>query len=395
MGGTMSIKLIELYNSCDKQTFKLIAGEKGLNNMVSWIHMVEGMEISVFVEPQELSFTTGIAFKNKEELFELVKCSYSSQASGFVINVGPFIEEIPKEVIAFCNEKNFPLFEMPWHVYLAEIMRKFCYQITLSDRIEMELSSAIRNAILYPTQKDIYISQLEKYGVSSERSYCIAIIENFYETDGIIESLDKQKEMLRKIENILSFEDKKVISLIIDNRFVIVFRNCEEEEVENIIRKNLVKLKNIKIGEKPIHIAIGNKVKNIENISISYKKALDVMKIQKRKNNPNQVMLYKDLGIYNILLALEDKQVLKDFYSNVLEPIEKHDELNGTDYIAVLESYLENNGSIKAVSEELFYHKNTICYKINRIQELTNCNLSDLKVRLNLLLALMIKDYLN
>lgn len=391
----MSIKLIELYNTCDKNNFKLIAGEKGLNNMVSWIHMVEGIEISLFVEPHELSFTTGIAFKNKDELFELVKCSYNSEASGFVINIGPFIKEIPSEVIEFCNKNNFPLFEMPWHVYLAEIMRKFCYQITLSDRIEMELSSAIKNLILYPSQKDIYIPQLEDYGVISENYYSIAVIEKFDEISGVLNNLEKQKEILKKIENLLTIGNQKVFSITIDNRYIVLFPNYEEEQIYTIMKKNIDKLKKILKGEEELYISLGERVKNIENISISYKKALNILKIQKRKNTKKQIMSYKELGIYNLFLAVEDKEVLVNFYKDKLEPIIRQDELNKSDYMIVLESYLENNGSIKAVSEELFYHKNTICYKINKIQELINCNLSDLKVRVNLLVALMIKDYIN
>ena len=197
----MGIKLSELYNSCDKKNFKLIAGEKNINNSVSWIHMVEGMEITQFVEPNELSFTTGIAIENEEELFELVKSSYHSNATGFVINIGPFISRIPEEIINFCNEHDFPLFEMPWHVHLAEIMRKFCYQITLAERVEIELSSAIKNALFFPSQKDSYMPELERHGFKSENSYCISIIEIFDSNNLPVIDMEKQLSLLKKIEN--------------------------------------------------------------------------------------------------------------------------------------------------------------------------------------------------
>lgn len=388
----MAIKLVELYNSCDKGSFKLIAGEKGLNNIVSWIHMVEGMEISVFVEPHELSFTTGIALKAKEELFELVKCSYNSKASGFVINIGPFIKEIPKAIIDFCNEHDFPLFEMPWHVYLAEIMRRFCYQITLSDRIDMELSSAIKNAIFFPNQKDIYIPQLERYGFSTDHNYCVTIIEILNSKNEIITNLDRQNYILKKIENTLVFDNKGIFSLVIENRFIILFSEADEEKINSIFKKNLQKIKDCLKEKEKILISIGSQVNDISNVFTSYKKAINVLKMQKKRNIEQEIILYKELGINKLLLSVEDPNVLKDFYKEYLEPIVQYDELNQTDYYIVLNSYLENNGSIKAVSEELFYHKNTICYKINKIQELMGFNLSDLKARTNLLIAIMIKE---
>lgn len=390
----MAVKLIELYNACDKRNFKLIAGGKGINNIVRWVHMVEGMEISIFIEQQELSFTTGIALKDENELFELVKCSYNSQATGFVINIGPFIKEIPKEIIEFCEQHDFPLFEMSWHVYLAEIMRKFCFQITQSERVEIELSSAIKNALFFPAREDMYIPQLERHGFSSENYYCIAAIEILDKKEAIITDIERQTLLLKNIENIFAFSNSGIFTLIIENRFIILFAGYGEEESKNILQKSLKKIKEtLKEGEK-IFISIGNRVKNIENLSNSYKKSLNVLKIQKCKNISQDIMLYKELGIYKLLLSIEDQEVLHEFYNENLYPIIKYDELNQTDYFKVLNSYLKNNGSIKAVSEELFYHKNTICYKINKIQELIDCNLSDLKVRTNLTIAMMVKEYI-
>lgn len=391
----MGIKLSELYNSCDKKNFKLIAGEKNINNSVSWIHMVEGMEITQFVEPNELSFTTGIAIENEEELFELVKSSYHSNATGFVINIGPFISRIPEEIINFCNEHDFPLFEMPWHVHLAEIMRKFCYQITLAERVEIELSSAIKNALFFPSQKDSYMPQLERYGFKSENSYCISIIEIFDSNNLPVIDMEKQLSLLKKIENALIFNSNGICSLIIENKFVILFSGYEELEVKNVYIQNLKRLKeNLGINNK-FFISIGNKVKKIEDLGKTYKNALNVLKLKKSENFSNEdIVLYSDLGLYKVILSVEDKQILKEFYDENLKSIIKYDELNETDYMKVLESYLRNNGSVKAVSQELFYHKNTICYKINKIEEILNIDFSDFKIRSNLYLSILIKNYI-
>lgn len=391
----MGIKLSKLYNSCDKKNFKLIAGEKNINNSVSWIHMVEGMEITQFVEPNELSFTTGIAIENEEELFELVKSSYYSNATGFVINIGPFISRIPEEIINFCNEHDFPLFEMPWHVHLAEIMRKFCYQITLAERVEIELSSAIKNALFFPSQKDSYMPQLERYGFKSENSYCISIIEIFDSNNLPVIDMEKQLSLLKKIENALIFNSNGICSLIIENKFVILFSGYEELEVKNVYIQNLKRLKeNLGINNK-FFISIGNKVKKIEDLGKTYKNALNVLKLKKSENFSNEdIVLYSDLGLYKVILSVEDKQILKEFYDENLKSIIKYDELNETDYMKVLESYLRNNGSVKAVSQELFYHKNTICYKINKIEEILNIDFSDFKIRANLYLSILIKNYI-
>ena len=127
----------------------------------------------------------------------------------------------------------------------------------------------------------------------------------------------------------------------------------------------------------------------------TYKNALNVLKLKKSENFSNEdIVLYNDLGLYKVILSVEDKQILKEFYDENLKSIIKYDELNETDYMKVLESYLRNNGSVKVVSQELFYHKNTICYKINKIEEILNIDFSDFKIRANLYLSILIKNYI-
>jgi len=54
--------------------------------------------------------------------------------------------------------------------------------------------------------------------------------------------------------------------------------------------------------------------------------------------------------------------------------------------------YLKYNGSIQAIAKELFTHRNTIQYRMNKIKELLDCNLEDAKDRFNYQLAFYIKD---
>ncbi|WP_372714645.1 PucR family transcriptional regulator ligand-binding domain-containing protein, partial [Ilyobacter sp.] len=59
----MAIKLSELYKSTSRKNMKLIAGKNGINNIVSWAHMIESIETTIFLDGQELAFITGIALE--------------------------------------------------------------------------------------------------------------------------------------------------------------------------------------------------------------------------------------------------------------------------------------------------------------------------------------------
>ncbi len=393
-GESMAIKLSELYKSTSRKNMKLIAGKNGMNNIVSWAHMIESIETTIFLDGQELAFITGIALEKvelKEKLYDLVEHTYKHKASGIVINTGPYIEKIPDNIIEFCDENNFPLFEVPWHTHLANLMKDFCYQITISDKTTLELSSALNNAIFFPSQHELYIPYLESKGFRTIWPYCITLVEIF-EQDGITAVSNKKRiKILKFIENIL-YSYERTIIYDVDDKIILAFANYTQEEIRNIIDEIKNRCMEILKNKEKIYLCVGENTKNIECIAKSARQALDVLKLQRKKGLSNEVSMYSDLGAYKLLLAIEDKDIIKKYYRETIEELVKNDDLKGTDYLTVLESYLRNSGSIKAVSEELFYHKNTVCYKLSKIEGILGCNLSYLDNRMTYRLALMIMD---
>ena len=388
----MAIKLSELYETTNKKDIKLIAGENGMDNVVRWAHMIEGIEISTFLEGQELSFVTGIALEKKEDLFELVKLTHYNHASGMVINIGPYIESISDEIIDFCNEHDFPLFEVPWHVYMANFIKSFCYQITISDRTNIELSSAVKNAIFFPDQVDLYIPQLEIHNFNSNWSYCIAVIEVLEGSTGKIIDEKKRSNLLKNIENIVTYAYERTFVFELEGRFIIAFAKYSEKEIKDIIAKVKKKCSELLNKKDDIYFCIGETTKNINCIAKSYRQAMDILKLQKRKEESNKISLYSELGLYKLLLSMEDKEVINEYYQETIEPLVKYDQLNGTDYILVLDTYLKYSGSVKEVAAQLFYHRNTINYKLAKIQEILSCDLSQLNTRLIYSIALMLRE---
>lgn len=79
----------------------------------------------------------------------------------------------------------------------------FCRKITEEGMAGIELSSAVKNAIFFPEQKDVYIPALERYHYSAEWSYCVAMIEVLAGAQKI------EKERQERLQNIL-----KIIYLI-------------------------------------------------------------------------------------------------------------------------------------------------------------------------------------
>lgn len=101
----MAVTLRKLLESVEEERIQILAGKNNLDRAVRWTHMVESIEISTFLEGQEIAFTTGAALKSEEDFFEMVKCIINNQATAIIVNIGPYIKEVPEKIIKYWKKK--------------------------------------------------------------------------------------------------------------------------------------------------------------------------------------------------------------------------------------------------------------------------------------------------
>ena len=382
----MAVLLSDLYESIKNQDVTLVAGERGMGNVVRWLHMVESNAISSFLDGQEIAFTTGVGLNRDETLLDLVKANNEHKASGMVINIGPFIKEVPKDVIDYCNKEGFPLFTVPWRVHMAEIMRSICYIITESDKYNLELSSAVKNAIFFSNQEELYVPQLERNNFLPTWTYCITVVEIMENGEKVSE--EKLQRYLKNMENYMIFSRKKTFVFELGGNIVLLFAGYAETMVKKTVTDML---KRCNFQKEQCYIGIGRATPNAQNIGKSYRQACQVLKLQKNTQNDKGVVAYQDLGIYTLLMDIENEDVINEYYAETIQKLVEYDKLNQTNYCEVLQCYLEHSGSVKETAEAMFVHRNTINYKINKVEEMLNCDLSELDTRLLYSIAFMLK----
>ena len=101
------------------------------------------------------------------------------------------------------------------------------------------------------------------------------------------------------------------------------------------------------------------------------------------------------MGIYKLLMGIEDKEIIVEYYNATLLPLLEYDDKNESDLALVLRSYLKHDGSVKAVADELFLHRNTVNYKIGKAGEVMNMDFSSLEARLQISLGFMLHDIIS
>ena len=98
------------------------------------------------------------------------------------------------------------------------------------------------------------------------------------------------------------------------------------------------------------------------------------------------------LGLSALLLEIGTPDALRRFSARLLEPLEAHEQQHGGDLIATLSAWLAAGCSTAAAAQALVVHRNTVTYRLGRVEQLTGRRLTDSSTRLELQMALMIRD---
>ena len=89
-----------------------------------------------------------------------------------------------------------------------------------------------------------------------------------------------------------------------------------------------------------------------------------------RRRPSERLLSFDDTGAYRLLLPAmsDDPAELERFYADTIAPLVAYDEQYGTELVRTLETFLDNDGSMAATYKQLFTHRHTIRYRLERVQ---------------------------
>jgi purine catabolism regulator len=142
----------------------------------------------------------------------------------------------------------------------------------------------------------------------------------------------------------------------------------------------------------PVALGYGAVRSGAGEVSAAAKEAEQAMTMGRRLFGADSATAFSDLGLYRLLYALEPRPELRTFRDDVLSRLGSKDRAGVLKQ--TLNAYLATNGSPTDAADRLHLHRNTVLYRLGRIEELLGVDLRDAEVRLSLHLALKIADVL-
>ena len=381
MGFTIEDMLVV---SQDRYKMKMEAGSAGWSNSISWLLVLEDLTIIYNFSGKELVITTGLGFQAEADMLELVEELYDHDASGLIVNTGYYVKEIPQSVKEFCDRNGFPLLTVPWEVFLVDMIKDLSIRIFLRSSTDEQISGALIRAIESPGSRDLYEKDLLPY-FDLDGNFQTALI-----TTGDLDSMDtvERKRIAYRMQLYLTNLTHNGHFFYYDGYFVIVMNDMKPKECADVMEAFAERAAR-KMPDRRVWVGVSDQVMDISSLRIAFRRARAAVTMAVNANVA--VQFFDKMGLYRLLYMVDDPQLLKSLSDDLLMPLLEYDTRHGGGYLETLESYLKNSGSIKAMADELYIHRNTILYRMSNIKKLLSSNLEDSRERMMFSIACMIR----
>lgn len=157
--------------------------------------------------------------------------------------------------------------------------------------------------------------------------------------------------------------------------FLVQMQNYDVGRICRLVKKTHQIINN-KLSDLNVNFGIGRFYNQLDKLHISLEEAEKALRVAQCERPSDGVCFFDDLGISSILLDIPHRVVLEKYYHDCFDPLLEYDRINNASLLNTLKTYPQENCNLTRASEKMFVHRNTLKYRINKIEELLGCDLN-------------------
>ena len=229
---------------------------------------------------------------------------------------------------------------------------------------------------------DIY-NRAKKLHIDTEVRRVVFIVET---------NRDKDGNELERIRGIFGGKTKDSVTAV-DEKNIIVVKEVGENEGYEEMNKTAEVIVNLfrSDSDSDVHVAYGTIVGEIKEVSRSYKEARMALDVGKIFFEEKDVIAYSTLGIGRLIYQLPIplcKMFIKEIFDGK-SPDEFDEET-----LTTINKFFENSLNVSETSRQLYIHRNTLVYRLDKLQKATGLDLRVFEDAITFKIALMVVKYM-
>ncbi|MFP4697077.1 MAG: PucR family transcriptional regulator [Eubacteriales bacterium] len=229
---------------------------------------------------------------------------------------------------------------------------------------------------------DIY-NRSKKLHIDTDVKRVVYIIET---------KLEKDNNILETVRSIFPTKTKDFITAVDEHNIILVKElkdNDTFKEIEKTARVILDTL-NSEVMTK-VYISYGTIISDIKDVSRSYKEAKMALDVGKIFYSDSYVIGYNNLGIGRLIYQLP-MPLCKMFIKEIFD--DKSPDEFDEETISTINKFFENSLNVSETSRQLYIHRNTLVYRLDKLQKNTGLDLRVFDDAITFKIALMVVKYM-
>ena len=181
--------------------------------------------------------------------------------------------------------------------------------------------------------------------------------------------------------------------LLVDEKNIILVKEVKSNETYddmNKIAKVIVDMLNTE-AMSSVHVSFGTIVNEIKEVSRSYKEAKMALDVGKIFYENTDIIAYSNLGIGRLIYQLP-LPLCKMFIREIFDG-KSPDEFD-EETLSTINKFFENSLNVSETSRQLYIHRNTLVYRLDKLQKSTGLDLRVFEDAITFKIALMVVKYM-
>lgn len=229
---------------------------------------------------------------------------------------------------------------------------------------------------------DVY-NRAKKLRIETDVKRVVFMVETKYEKDN---------SAMETIKSLYASKPKDFITAVDEKNIIIVkeLKDTDSYEELNQIARTLVDMLNVEAMSQ-VRVSYGNMIREIKDVSRSYKEAKTALEVGKIFYADKVIVPYNNLGIGRLIYQLPIplcQMFMREVFGKQL-PDTFDDET-----LTTINKFFENNLNVSETSRQLYVHRNTLVYRLEKLQKSTGLDIRVFDDALTFKIAMMVVSYM-
>lgn len=228
---------------------------------------------------------------------------------------------------------------------------------------------------------DIY-NRSKKLHVDINARRVVMIVETGEHKDG---------DAIDRVRSLFSGRTKDFVTAVDEHNIIVVKELLDQETYEDIRKTAAVIIDALKDRDDRIRVSYGTIVGEIKEVSRSYKEAGMALDVGKIFFADKRIIAYSALGIGRLIYQLPIplcKMFIKEIFDG--KDLDDFDE----ETLSTINKFFENSLNVSETSRQLYIHRNTLVYRLDKLQKSTGLDLRVFEDAITFKIALMVVKYM-